>query len=165
MVRREQICHPISHCSSILFSSPFLCSPLSSSHFSSFSKASVSPSPLHSHPRPPCIFTSHILYCVDCRDAISHFHSLRFSLSFLFIFVSHSFLFCLPHFPSLSISLSLSLCLCKRGGCGLAVMERDEFLIAVRQHRALLLVRISQGGEAKAGGKKRKRTIFFIGCI
>lgn len=52
-------------------------------------------------------------------------------------------------------------------------MERDEFLIAVGQRGALLLVRVSRGGEAKAGEEKekekketeRKRIIFFIGCI
>ena len=36
-------------------------------------------------------------------------------------------------------------------------MERDEFLIAVGQHRALSLVRTSQGGEAKAAGKKKEK--------
>lgn len=48
-------------------------------------------------------------------------------------------------------------------------MERDEFLIAVGQHRVLLLVRISQGGEAKAAERKKKKkkndNFFFIGCI
>lgn len=63
-----------------------------------------------------------------------------------------------PRFLPLLVFLTLPRSL--RGGWGFTVVERDEFLIAVGQRGALLLVRVSQGGEAKARkgrkGKKKK---------
>lgn len=165
LVRGEQICHPISDCSSILFSPPFLCSlcpllilapspePMSASHPYSPILALPAPSPLTFCTAQTGESRCHLLLSL----------SLCFILSFfLSLFLSHSFVSCLPHFPSLCLSLW--------GGWGLAVVERDEFLIAVGQHRALSLVGISQGGEAKAAEKKKKKkkkndNFFFIGCI
>lgn len=80
---------------------------------------------------------------------LSHSNTLLFSSSLAFI--------CF-----LSSSLSLTLHLSLRGGWGLAVAERDEFLIADGQRRPILLVRISQRGEAKAEEKKKKKIHFFF---
>lgn len=85
--------------------------------------------------------------------SVSLFPSFFFSLSFSSI---HSFSR-RPRFLPLLVFLPLPRSL--RGGWGFTVVERDEFLIAVGQRGALLLVRVSQGGEAKARkGRKGKKT-------
>lgn len=158
-----QICHPISDCSSILFSPPFL-RTLQPLHILALSPAPPSASPLllplrrpslFSHPYPHRTFHSHIF--VNPPDRQLRTPSPTFSLS-LFHFVP---LF-LPHFSlTHSFPVSLTSPLAVRGGewwwwreggrWGLAVMEQDEFLIAVGQRGDLSLVRIkSKEGEAEA---------------
>lgn len=109
LVRGEQICHPISYCSSILFSPPFLCSlcpllilapspePVSASHPYSPILALPAPSPL--------------TFCTaqtgESRCHLPLSLSLCVSLfpSSFSLFLSHSSVFLSP---SLSLSLSLS---------------------------------------------------------
>ena len=64
LVQGEHICHPIAHCSSILFSSPFLCS------LCPFLILALSPVPVSaSHPYSPILTlpppSPYILHCLD----------------------------------------------------------------------------------------------------
>lgn len=151
MVRAEQMCHPISDCSSILFSPPFLCS------LCHLLILALSPELMSdSHPYSPILtlnVPSILTFLQPPRLAplvlISLFFSfLSFSVSFS-PFFTHSFISCLTYF----LFLSHFVCVCGRG----AVMEQDEFLIACRQHGALSLVRISQ---RRGKGCRKKDAIF-----
>lgn len=173
MVHGEQICHPISDCSSILFSPSFL-RALQPLHNLALSPAPLSAStPTHAPPRPPPFLPySPILTPSPCLP-FSHFckppnrqlwtpsPTFSFSLSLRFIlsplFLSH---FSLTH----SFPVSLTSPLAVQGGCGvwrggaLAVVEQDEFLIAVGQHGDLPLVRVkTEEREAKAAEQGRWR--------
>ena len=113
LVRAEQICHPISDCSSILFSPPFLCSlrpllilapspePTSASHPYSPNLALPAPSPL----------TFCTAQAGKSLDAISRFHSLLVSVfpsSFLHFSLIHSF--------PVSLTFPLPVSPCEGGG-------------------------------------------------
>lgn len=169
LVRREQIGHPISHRSSILFSSPFLRSPCPLLILApSLEPASASHpySPILALPAPsPLTFCTAKTSKSRCHLVLSLSLFRSFLLSFFLSFSSIHPFSRRPRFLPLLVFLTLPRSL--RGGWGFTVVERDEFLIAVGQRGALLLVRVSQGGEAKARkgrkGKKKnwKRIIFF----
>lgn len=114
LVRGEQICHPISDCSSILFSPPFLCSlcpllilapspePMSASHPYSPILALPAPSPLTF-----CTAQTGESRChLPLSLCLSLFHS--FLLLFSFFSLIHSF--------PVSLTFPLSVSLCEGGG-------------------------------------------------
>lgn len=127
LVRGEQICHPISDCSSILFSPPFL-RALQPLHILALSPAPPSASPLllplrrpslFSHPYPHRTFHSHIF--VNPPDRQLRTPSPTFSLSLCFILSPFSF----PISPSLIHFLSPSLLLWPCEGVGGGGGERE----------------------------------------
>lgn len=148
LVRAEQICHPISRCSTSHF-------PL---HFSSLSVLSSllapSPEPMSaSHPRSPILTLaapSPLTFCTapPSRDAVSRFSPSP--SSFLFFSLIHSF--------PVSLIFPLAVSLCEGGGVWLSWSEMN-FRLLSGQHSAL----IGQNepgrrgnGCRKEGKKKRK---------
>lgn len=133
LVRREQIGHPISHRSSILFSSPFLRSPCPLLILApSLEPASASHpySPILALPAP-----SPLTFCT-AKTSKSRCHlvlSLSLFRSFLLLFFSLSPPFI--RFPvalafSLSWSFSLSPAPCEGGGVSLSWSEMNFWLLS-----------------------------------
>lgn len=163
LVWGEQICHPISDCSSILFPPPFLCSlcPLLI--------LALSPQPMSpSHPYSPILTLAAPSFLTFCNRPdrqlsmpsstfpliLSPFHS-----PLLLFFIYLSFIRFLS--PSLSLSLSRS-----ARGVGFSCRGARWICDCCRAaQRALSLVTISLGGQAKAAEKGKKKCHFFIGCI
>lgn len=136
LVQGEQICHPISQRSSILFSPPFLCSLC----LLLILAPSTQPKSA-SHPFSPILPS--LTFCTHPDPSLY--------LSPLLFYSSLSFIrFLSPSLYTLSV---------KGWGGGVAGVERDEFLIAVWQHRALSLVRESREERQKL--EKKKENYFF----